>query len=401
MDITIHPGKLAGTVHAIPSKSHAHRLLICSAFADKETELICPQTNRDIEATVDCLNAIGANIRRTDLGYHIVPVSIIPESAVLNCAESGSTLRFMLPIIGALGIDATFLLAGRLPDRPLSPLWEQMEQMGCRLTRPSSNTLNCNGKLIAGTYTISGNVSSQFITGLLFAAALIEGNSRIDVVGKLESKPYVDMTADALQQFGVSIKDYHITGSYPFSTPGQLSVEGDGSNAAFFLAAQALGSTLTVSGLSSDSKQGDKAIIENLEKLETHSTIDCADIPDLVPIMAVVAGVKCGAVFTNIARLRLKESDRVSAVSTMLQQLGAQTEVTEQTLTVYPAQYKGCTIDAVGDHRIAMAAAIAATVSADPVTILDAQCVEKSYPDFWNTYKELGGNYEQHIRRTN
>lgn len=398
MDITIHPGILTGTVNAIPSKSQAHRLLICSAFANKETTLFCPQTNRDIEATVDCLNAIGASIQRTEDGYQIQPVSSVPQKAVLDCSESGSTLRFMLPIAGALGIDATFLLAGRLPERPLSPLWEEMEANGCKLTRPSRNTIRCEGKLRCGNYTIDGSVSSQFITGLLFAAALLDGESKITICGKTESKPYIEMTCQALQRFGISTEGYRITGTFPFSTPGKIAVEGDWSNAAFFLAARALGNDILVSGLSQDSFQGDRAVSQILKNLTFNHTVDCADIPDLVPVLAVVAGAKQGAIFTNIARLRLKESDRVAAVCNMLQALGVKTNATDNTLTVYPALYHSCSIDAMGDHRIAMAAAIAATVANGPVTIYGAQCVSKSYPDFWEVYKQLGGNYEQYIR---
>ena len=169
MDITITPRKLRGSITAIPSKSQAHRLLICSAFADGPTKLICPDTNRDIEATADCLNALGAKITRTADGYLAEPITQVPETAVLNVCESGSTLRFMLPIAGALGVDATFRMAGRLPQRPLSPLWEEMERMGCSLSRPSENTIRCRGKLQPGDYSIDGSVSSQFITGLLFA----------------------------------------------------------------------------------------------------------------------------------------------------------------------------------------------------------------------------------------
>ena len=167
MDITIQPGKLCGTVAAIPSKSQAHRLLICAALADKETTLLCPQTNQDIEATAECLRTLGADIRRTEAGYCVTPVSGIPKSAVLDCRESGSTLRFMLPIVGALGVDATLQMEGRLPQRPLSPLWEELERMGCTLTRPTESTIRCCGKLRPGAYTIAGNVSSQFVTGLL------------------------------------------------------------------------------------------------------------------------------------------------------------------------------------------------------------------------------------------
>ena len=207
MDMTIQPRKLRGEIQIIPSKSQAHRLLICAAFADSRTTLVCPETNRDIEATVDCLNALGADIIRTENGYAIAPVSRIPEQAVLNCHESGSTMRFLLPIVGAFGVDATFQMAGRLPQRPLSPLWEEMERMGCTLTRPTEDTIRCTGKLQSGTYSIDGGVSSQFITGLLFATALMDGKSTITITGTLESKPYVDMTKQALTIF--EAPDFH------------------------------------------------------------------------------------------------------------------------------------------------------------------------------------------------
>lgn len=399
MDITIQPGQLSGTVTAIPSKSQAHRLLICAAFADRQTQLHCPDTNRDIEATADCLRALGAEILRTADGYTVAPIVNIPESAVLNCCESGSTLRFMLPIIGALGVDATFLMEARLPGRPLSPLWEEMERMGCTLTRPTANTLRCHGKLRSGEYTISGGVSSQFITGLLFAAALLDDDSRIRITGKLESKPYVTMTQQALSLFNVDTTDFFVKGGQKFRSPGSLTVEGDWSNGAFWLAAKALSSKLNVENLHFDSAQGDRACVHWLPLLvQQHCTISAADTPDLIPILAVVAGASHGSVFTDIQRLRLKETDRVATVCAMLNALGAQTESTDTTLTVYPAPYRGCTIHATDDHRIAMSAAIAATVASGPLTIIDADSVKKSYPSFWEEYRRLGGNYEQYIR---
>lgn len=398
MDITVSPARLHGAIAAIPSKSQAHRLLICAAFADRPTELTCPQANEDITATAECLSALGANITRLDTGYTVTPASQIPQTAVLNCRESGSTLRFLLPIAGALGVDATFYLAGRLPQRPLSPLWEEMERMGCRLTRPTVDTIRCVGKLQPGQYTVSGSISSQFITGLLYAMALMEGKSQLTVTGKPESKPYIEMTQLALAAFGVNTADYIVTGSRPFRSPGKAHVEGDWSNAAFFLAARALGSDLTVTGLDADSPQGDRAVVQILERLSEFCTVSGSDIPDLVPILAVVAGAKKGAVFTDIGRLRLKESDRVASVAAMLRNLGAQAEIAQDTLTVHPAKYRSCAVDTANDHRIAMAAAIAATVADGPVTILDAQCVTKSYPGFWEEYRRLGGSYEQYIR---
>ncbi len=398
MDITIYPGKLKGTVHAIPSKSQAHRLLICAAFADRETLLRCPETNQDIEATAACLRALGAEIHRTADGYRVIPITEVPNQAALDCAESGSTLRFMLPIVGALGVDACIQMSGRLPQRPLSPLWEELERMGCTLTRPTAATIRCTGKLRSGDYSVDGSVSSQFITGLLFAMALMDGESKLTVTGKPESQPYIRMTQLALAAFGVSTEHYRVCGSYPFISPGVLKVEGDWSNGAFFLAAKALGSDLEVLGLDAASAQGDRAVADILEHMDTCPSICAADIPDLVPILAVTAGAMNGAAFTHIGRLRLKESDRVASVAAMLQNLGAEVSVTEDTLTVHPTDYRGCTIDAAGDHRIAMAAAIAATAASGPVTILGAQCVAKSYPSFWAEYERLGGTYEQHIR---
>ena len=398
MDITIYPSKLEGTICAIPSKSQAHRLLICAAFSDTTTYMKCPETNEDIEATVRCLNAIGSRICRTETGYMVEPITNIPKTANMDCGESGSTLRFILPIVCALGIHTTIQMHGRLPQRPLSPLWEELERMGCTLSRPTESTLQTQGKLQTGQYSISGNISSQFITGLLFALSLLDGTSHITVTGKLESKPYVDMTQLALKTFGVHTDDFTISGCFPFRSPGNVTVEGDWSNGAFFLGARTLGNPVEVINLNADSPQGDRAIASIFSNETTMQHISAANIPDLVPIMAVVFAAKNGAVFTDIGRLRLKESDRVSSVCEMINQLGGKASATEDTLTVLPGQYHSCTIDAVGDHRIAMAAAIAATVADGPITILGAHCVAKSYPTFWEEYRNLGGNYEQHLR---
>ena len=398
MDITITPKKLSGQVTAIPSKSQAHRLLICAAFADAPTTLSCPETNRDIEATAGCLRGLGADITRTSTGYLVSPVQSLPASTKINCQDSGSTLRFLLPVVGALGVDTVFHMEGRLPQRPLSPLWEEMERMGCRLSRPTESTIRCQGKLQPGDYTISGGVSSQFITGLLLALALIPGESRIHITGKLESAPYVTMTLQAMKAFGMEVTDFTAVGGRKFTSPGSFTVEGDWSNGAFFLAARELGSDVEVANLSADSAQGDRAAATLLPGLKKHLTIDAADIPDLVPILAVTAACKQGATFTNIARLRLKESDRVESVLAMLQNLGGRAEADENTMTVYGTGLVGGTVDAKNDHRIAMSAAIAATVCRENVTILGAECVRKSYPQFFEEYRKLGGSYEQYPR---
>ena len=383
MDITITPGKLHGTISVIPSKSQAHRYLICAALADRPTLILCPETSRDMDATADCLRALGAAIERTGEGWEVTPIRQVPEQALLPCRDSGSTLRFLLPIVGALGVDATFLMEGRLPHRPLSPLWEEMERMGCILSRPTETTIRCSGRLRSGAYSIAGNVSSQYITGLLFAQRIL-GGCTLEITGTTESAPYIEMTRRALDLFQ--------------SKPEVVSVEGDWSNGAFWLAANALGSELDIQNLDPDSPQGDRAADRLIKFLSENTEISAADIPDLVPILSVLAAANHGATFRSTARLRLKESDRVESTIAMLTALGGIAAVAEDTLTVQGTGLHGGTVDSRNDHRIAMAAAIAATVCRGPVTILGAECVEKSYPKFWAEYARSGGIYEQHLR---
>lgn len=378
MDITIMPGKLHGSLDVIPSKSQAHRYLICAALADKKTTILCPETNHDIEATASCLRALGAGITHTESGYEVTPISASPEKAEINCHESGSTLRFLLPIIGALGISATIRMEGRLPNRPLSPLWEEMERMGCKLSRPTEDTILCTGKLQPGHYSIDGGVSSQYISGLLFALPLV-GESSLSITGKIESQPYIDLTRQVLNLFP------------NYRSPGTVAVEGDWSNGAFWLAANALGSNLNIGNLCNNSVQGDHKCSILIPKLQVFSIIDVSNIPDLVPVLAVVAAANQGAQFRNIQRLRLKESDRVASTIAMIENLGGKAEANEDTLTVYGTGLLGGTVDSCNDHRIAMAAAIASTVCNEPVTVLGAECVKKSYPKFWEEFTRLGG----------
>jgi 3-phosphoshikimate 1-carboxyvinyltransferase len=360
-------------------------MLICAAFADKQTRILCPETSDDIEATADCLTALGAKIQRTGAGYCVDPAKEIPTEAYLNCRESGSTLRFLLPVAGALGVKTTFEMEGRLSQRPLFPLWEEMERMGCRLSRPAKDTILCEGKLQNGTYAMDGNVSSQFITGLLLALPLIQGETNLEIRCTTQSKPYIDVTRHVLSQF-------------QHGSPGQVAVEGDWSNAAFWLSANALGSNIQITGLHDHSVQGDQTVGFWLPELQQNVSVSAADIPDLIPILSVVAATNQGAVFTDIARLRFKESDRVAAIIDLITSLGGKVEVTEDTLTVYGTGLTGGTVCSFNDHRIAMSAAIAATACKEPVTILGAECVKKSYPRFWEEYARLGGNYEKQLR---
>ena len=407
MDITIFPEKLSGKVAAIPSKSQAHRVLLCAALADKPTYVEIPTICDDLSATISCICGFGGEIQHCYSEAEIIsPIHTLPTSAIANCGESGSTLRFFLPLAGALGVDTIFHLEGKLPYRPLSPLWEEMERNGCRLSwmsrtalqssgckisRSVTAGLHLSGQLRSGHYRIDGGVSSQFISGLLMALPLLDGESRLELMGRVESKPYVDMTLQVLSQFGIHWNDFRIQGNQKFVSPGKIRIEGDWSNAAFWFAADAIGSNIEVTGLNDNSLQGDKAIVHLLPLLKEHATISAADIPDLIPILSIVAAANKGAVITDIHRLRLKESDRVRAIVEMLNALGGRATADYNTLTIYPSPLVGGTVDACNDHRIAMSAAIASTVCKYPVTILGADCVNKSYPGFWKEFAKLGG----------
>lgn len=393
MNIQIFPGKLRGHVEAVASKSHMQRLLICSALADRPTDITCNRISDDIRAAVDCLRSLGAEITEIPTGFRVIPIGQIPRSATLRCGQSGAVLRFLLPVVGALGIDATFVLQGRLAQRPLMPLLSEMENHGCHLEWLDNDRLYCCGKLRGGDFKIAGNVSSQFISGLMMAFPLIGEDCTLTVTGESVSKPYIQMTKDVLASFGIrDVWDKH------YHTPGTVHTEGDWSGAAFYLGANALGSSVTVTGLRDNSSQADSAIASILPTIGRHCTIDATDIPDLVPILAVIAAGNQGAEFTGISRLRLKESDRVAAICAMLTGLGISVTAGKDALTVFPGSFQGGTVDSFGDHRIAMAAAIAATAANSNVTILDAGCVSKSYPRFWEDYQTLGGQYELDLR---
>ena len=454
---TIMPRPLSGDVPAIASKSAAHRMLVAAALADATTEVRCTTTSRDIEATRRCLEALGARIEVAPHGFYVTP---IPRTAdgrvldecryrVLDCDESGSTLRFMLPVSFALGADAIFMGAGRLPERPLSPLREQLEAHGCKLSPKGTWPLATEGRLEPGTFVLPGNVSSQFTTGLLLALPLVGSASSVIIQPPVESRPYVVMTVEVLEKFGVRVSNsvdgsiYEVNATTPYRSPGVVSVEGDWSNAAFWLCAGALGTRpITVEGLDLASEQGDMAVLDVLGDFGAHvrvhpgkgwartcgvdletgescvlrgTTIDAADIPDLVPVLSVVAACAQGDTrVINAGRLRIKESDRLATTHAMLEALGVQVEEFDDGLLIHgrgglpDAQGDVCTaadalpaflrgdvvVSSHNDHRLAMAAAVAATRAAGPVTITDAQAVGKSYPGFFDDYRLLGGSVE-------
>jgi len=335
MTLTIMPGKLSGTVAAIPSKSAAHRLLICAALAKEETTLLCGGGSEDINATARCMQALGADICRTAEGFTVRPGQT-PEKVLLDCGESGSTLRFLLPVIGALGVSACVKMHGRLPQRPLEPLWSLLQEHGITAEKPEPDLLSLSGKLSGQEFTIAADVSSQYISGLLFALPLL-GGGQLLLTGKTESAGYISMTIDALRAFGIAVRweGNRITvGTGPYRSPGKASVEGDWSNGAFWLTAAALGCPVSCTGLPEETSQGDREILACLQKISTgKAVLDAAQIPDLVPILAVAAALTCGETeIRNAGRLRLKESDRLQTVSDMIAALGGDITQTSDAL---------------------------------------------------------------------
>jgi len=418
MKVKIEPGAVSGIVDAIPSKSHLHRLLICAALADQSTKILCQHTGaEDIEATVACLEALGAQIIVLVDGFDIKPINTdkIPEHAVLPVNESGSTLRFLLPVVAALGITATFEMKGRLPERPLYPLDNQLMNKGITLTRPSADTLLVTGQLQFGNYTLPGNISSQYISGLLMALPLLKRDSSLKITGNIESVDYITLTTDVQREFGVEHFDneqmYMINGSKNYRSPQVIHVDGDWSNGAFWLACGAMpGCSVTLTKMNQNSLQGDRRIIDILSQLgatigwqENQVTvtadqrqavdIDASGIPDLIPVVAAVLSVAEGTSrITNAGRLRIKESDRLNTTAATLNALGAKvTELEDGLIIEGVSNLKGGTVDTYNDHRIAMCAAVASLACTEPVMITGAEAVNKSYPQLWADFAKLGG----------
>ena len=412
MTRTAAPGPRAGVIQIPASKSQAHRMLICAALSREPSRLILDGFSADIEATMQCLEALGARCEETANGLSVTPVGVCPAQARLDVGESGSTLRFLLPVLGALGVQAEIRMHGRLPERPLSPLWEVLEAHGMRLQQDGT-ILHTDGQLIAGDYSLPGNVSSQFISGLLFALPLLGGNSTLTVTGALQSARYVSMTEQALAEAGILTKKdgpvWQIGGGQRYASPVMQTVEGDWSNAAFFLCMGALSATgVTVTGLNSTSLQADRAITEILVRFGAELTVsedavtvrrgvlhgitlDAGPIPDLVPVVSCLAALCDGETrVENAARLRLKESDRLQTTAALLSSLGGSVrELPDGLIISGRGHLSGGTADACGDHRIAMSAAMAACGCEGPVTVSGSECVAKSYPAFWEDFASL------------
>lgn len=404
MNIEIQPHKLVGTVKIPSSKSMAHRMLICAALSKGVSEISEIDISKDIEATVSVMQALGAAFEFQEAERKMIVTGIreVPETAFADCCESGSTLRFLIPVAAALGAETTFQGQGRLPERPITPYIRELTKKNIRF-RNQKIPFTIQGSLQPGRFELEGDISSQFITGLLLALPLLRENSEIILTSPLQSKPYADMTVHCMQQFGVCIKEkngnYHVFGTQHYHAQN-LSVEGDFSQAAFFYVANAVGNQVILQNIPETSTQGDRKIVEIIEKTCYHQQtkddvfeINARDIPDLVPILAVLATFSEKPTrITGAERLRIKESDRLETTASMLNTLGGNVKILPDGLEIQPVDsLHGGTVDSAGDHRIAMCAAIAATRATEPVRILGAECVAKSYPAFFQDYQKLGG----------
>jgi len=401
MKIRIYPGPASGRIRVPSSKSLGHRAALCAMLARGESLLTHLPDSQDMDATLDAAALWGAQVERRGDTARIVgdPAGSGYRGERVFCRESGSTLRFLIPIALAVAGGGHFTGQGRLMERPQQPYFDIFQEKGIAYDL-ADGTLTIRGQLTSGVYTLPGNVSSQFVTGLLYALPLLEEDSEIHITSPLESKGYVDMTLDTLKYFGVQVEnlDYET-----FCVPGgqvyraqDITIEADWSQAAFWYAANFLDNPVDVQGMNAYSVQGDMIVAKYywlLARPGEAVEIDLSGCPDLLPPLAVMAAVRSGTTrFTNGARLRIKESDRLSTVHQMLTALGGQVEEGPDSLTVIGGKPTGGTVDGANDHRIVMAAAIAATACTEPVTILGAEAVSKSYPDFFNVYKSLGGD---------
>ncbi|MDO5689643.1 MAG: 3-phosphoshikimate 1-carboxyvinyltransferase [Tissierellia bacterium] len=409
---TINHSLLGGEIKAIPSKSYAHRALICAALAEKPSRVYFSESSEDIDRTIDCLVQLGAKITRDEDGALVSPILVPRENAVLDVGESGSTLRFLLPVAAALPGDYSFTGSGRLPERPITELIQLLREGGA-IFEKNQIPLTVSGKFKGGSFSLPGDVSSQYISGLLMASPLFEEDLVLTLKSPLESKGYVDMTLEVIQTFGGEAKETeagYIAQNEPFWGCEYL-VEGDWSNAAFFLVAGALGPGVRMTGLKKFSRQGDSKILPVLRDfgakvhwegevliiegdLRRPVQVDLSEMPDSLPALSLLAASVQEGVsrFYNGKRLRLKESDRLHSVATMIKNLGGQAiELGEELKVIGTGGLTGGRTDSFGDHRIAMATAIAASISTRTIELENPEAVNKSYPKFFEDYQKLGG----------
>ena len=416
MNIEIIPSHTKGILPAISSKSDVHRIMICASLCDAPTVIKNVSLCDDILATLNCIEALGA---RVDIDKDARTLTVFPsknkiEHATLDCRESGSTLRFMLPVAAARAKSVHFTGCGRLPSRPIGSLVDTMQENGISFSAKSL-PLDIKGTLSCGIYTLPGNISSQYVTGLLIALSVTEGESKIFLTSPLESASYVDMTLSTLKIFGAKTdiieNGYIIHGTKALTSPKNIVADGDWSNSAFFLACGAINGNVTLSGLDINSNQGDKKIFEALQKFNAcikieeneitvsksklkATQINLEDTPDMLPILAVLASYSEGeSKFAGAKRLRLKESDRLVSVTNMINSLGGKATIHDDGISVTGTPLKGGTVNSENDHRIVMAASVAGISTQGNVTISGAEAVNKSYPTFFEDFKALGGKF--------
>ena len=425
LEVNYNASKLKGEIIIPPSKSMAHRALICAALSGEACKISNIDLSNDIIATTQALIAFGAKFdyNSNSREFTVTPFSEVANSCKADCIESGSTVRFMIPIAAALGINATFIGSGRLPERPLNIYEDLLPTHGVKCKTLGGLPFGISGKLEAGVYILPGNVSSQFISGLLFALPLLNGNSKITLSSPLESKSYVNLTVQMLKRFGIEITEnetsWEILGNQKYRAV-DYTVEGDWSQAAFFLAMAALNPSkdkIYIKGMDMNSAQGDKEAVNVFRKLgltiensddvltvynpkfaESFAglagfEIDAAQIPDMVPAISVCAALAKGETrIYNAQRLRLKECDRLLAMQQAINALGGNVEITEDGLLIKGVEALiGGKANGENDHRVVMALSAAALRSKNSVVVTDAHSINKSYPSFFEDYIELGG----------
>jgi 3-phosphoshikimate 1-carboxyvinyltransferase len=413
--LLLKPTILNGNIITPPSKSMGHRAIICASLSKGQSIISNFDYSDDMIATIEAIISLGSQIECFD--KHLVingNLTFSKKELFINCNESGSTLRFMIPITLTNKSKVTFIGQGELGKRPLDIYYNIFNQQGIHYEfKTDILDLKIEGILKNDNFEIAGNVSSQFISGLMFALPLLEGDSLITLTSPLESKAYLDLTIDMLKKYGIKIEtinkhQYKILGKQDYKAIN-YTVEGDYSQASFFLVANALGNNISINGLKKDSLQGDKETIEVLKrmgckfnlkdyKISNHqqlkaTVIDGSQCPDVIPVLSVAASVAKGTtVIKNAKRLRIKECDRLKAMATELNKLGAKIQETEDGLIIEGVErLKGGEVSSWNDHRIAMSLAIASTICQEEVIINQPECVKKSYPNFWKDFEKLGG----------
>ena len=406
MNRIIENKKLSGEISAITSKSYAHRAIFCGSLARGESVIEINDLSKDIEASLNAVKALGVRVKKIGNKFYFNPPEKFSGPVTIDVNESGSTLRFLLPVLAALGLEAKVIRRGSLVGRTNSVYFHEFPKHGVEI-KEVGDTIYLRGKLKDFNFTLPGNISSQFISGLMLASGFCQEDFNIRLTSETESKPYIDMTIDVMKNFGVEV----IEGKNSFTCRGKFSpanyvVEKDWSNALFFLAAG-----VRVLGLNKNSLQGDRKALEFLRDLgyvniskedfqlkkirdgKKNVLLDAKNMPDAVPILSIMAALSnTDTEVINIKRLRLKESDRVKSTVDMLENLGVQVKLSEDSFSFRGVEkFKSAKINSYSDHRIAMAASIAATFADGPIIINDSQCVEKSYKNFFDDFKSLGG----------